>query len=258
MKSMLKNPRVKRTALQIIAATLIFISIGFANREQNSRSFGQIIFKIKNQFDNYFIAEKDLMGIVSIEGLDVSYGQHIKDLDLRRVEQKLEAEAFIKNAQIFRDLKGNLVVQVEQRRPIARIIRSNAPDAYISEDGEILPISENFTSRVMLISGQYTNNLVASENIATKDHNRKYFEMIQYINLDPFWKAQIAQLDIDEKGEVKMYPQVTKQTVEFGLPNDMEEKFKKLRIFYLKVLPFKGWNSYKRVSLKYQDQIVCE
>jgi cell division protein FtsQ len=55
-----------------------------------------------------------------------------------------------------------------------------------------------------------------------------------------------------------MYPQVGKQYIEFGKAEQIEEKFSKLTIFYQKILPFKGWNTYKRVNLKYFNQIVCE
>jgi len=55
-----------------------------------------------------------------------------------------------------------------------------------------------------------------------------------------------------------LYPQVTKQMVEFGKPEDIEVKFKKLRIFYTEILPKKGWNRYEKVNLKYRDQIIAE
>jgi cell division protein FtsQ len=81
---------------------------------------------------------------------------------------------------------------------------------------------------------------------------------VMKVNSDPFWKAQIAQLDIDEAGEINIYTQVSKQVVEFGPPIDLDIKLMKLEMFYSDILPFKGWNKYKRVNLTYLDQIVCE
>jgi cell division protein FtsQ len=83
-------------------------------------------------------------------------------------------------------------------------------------------------------------------------------ELLNFIEKDPFWKAQISQMHIDKKGNIKMYTQVSKQVVEFGKPEDIEEKFRNLKIFYKDILPTKGWNSYDRVSVKFKDQIVCE
>jgi cell division protein FtsQ len=55
-----------------------------------------------------------------------------------------------------------------------------------------------------------------------------------------------------------MYQQVGKQVIEFGEAKDIEEKFKKINLFYEEILPAKGWNTYSRVNVKYKGQIVCE
>ena len=82
--------------------------------------------------------------------------------------------------------------------------------------------------------------------------------MLHFIEMDEFLKAQIAQLEINELGEIVMYPQIGKQYIEFGKAENFEIKFRKLRAFYKEILPVKGWGTYQRVSLKYQNQIVCE
>jgi cell division protein FtsQ len=55
-----------------------------------------------------------------------------------------------------------------------------------------------------------------------------------------------------------MFPQVGGQLIEFGKPENLELKFKKLRIFYKEILPEKGWNAYERVNLEYEGQIIAE
>lgn len=258
MIKLIQGNRIINVAGWFLATVLVFVSIGFADKKQNRRFNGKIVIMITNQFNNYFIDENDLLAIINGMGLDPEKGSMPHFPDLRGIEKRLEAEMFISDAQIFRDLMGNLVVVAAQRRPIARIIRPDAPDAYIGEEGTILPVSEKFTSRVMLVSGDFTDHLVKTASLTMDDQNRPYFELIRFINADPFWKAQISQLEIAEDGKINMYPQVTKQVIEFGLPDDIEIKFRKLNIFYKKILPFKGWNYYRRVSLEYKDQIVCE
>ena len=39
--------------------------------------------------------------------------------------------------------------------PIARIIQNYGPNGYIASDGTIMPVSDKFSSRVVLISGDY-------------------------------------------------------------------------------------------------------
>jgi cell division protein FtsQ len=55
-----------------------------------------------------------------------------------------------------------------------------------------------------------------------------------------------------------LYQQVGKQTIEFGKPEEIEEKFSRINIYYKEILPQKGWNTYSRVNVKFKGQIVCE
>ena len=55
-----------------------------------------------------------------------------------------------------------------------------------------------------------------------------------------------------------MFPQVGGQLIEFGKPENLESKFKKLMIFYKEILPKHGWNAYERVNLEYEGQIIAE
>ncbi len=254
MKTFIKK-YLKQLLGWVSVMVLIFISIGFANREQSKRQYGEVVYRITNQYENYFIDENDLRSIISDDGGQMIIGNKFDRLNLRQIETQLTSEMFISQAQSYRDIIGNLIVLTRQRKPIGRISRNNAPDAYIGEDGYILPVSQKYTSRVLLITGDFADSLVANE---TMEAHPRYFNLIERIYNDRFLRAQITQLDIDKNGNIDMYPQVTKQVIEFGQPENIDLKFKKLEVFYKKILPKKGWNHYKRVNLTYSNQIVCE
>jgi cell division protein FtsQ len=109
----------------------------------------------------------------------------------------------------------------------------------------------------MLVSGAGMKALSESQ-IVIDDENSQLFKLINYINNDEFLKAQIAQIHFKADNEIILYPQMTKQAITFGSYENMELKFKKLMIFYQQILPRKGWNVYKKVNLKYKDQIICD
>ena len=96
------------------------------------------------------------------------------------------------------------------------------------------------------------------EKNISSDNYAPLYKLINKIRNDKFWSAQIAQIKLQKNGEVILYPQVTKQYIEFGKIEDIDTKFKKLKLFYEDILPRKGWNYYSRVSLKYKNQIICE
>lgn len=236
---------------------LLFVLIGFSENQNNGVVCKDITVQLKNTHENHYMDEKEVIQLLSREN-ELLVGASLASLNLRELEQRLLSDRTIEQAQIFTDLKGNMAVSVKLRRPIARIIRNDGPDAYITEDGSIMSISDKYTSRVMLISGPFIHDILKFDNLYDFEKGAKLMKVINYIHHDKFWHAQISQLDIDKKSDIIMLPQVSKQKIEFGQPDDVAHKFKKLKIFYKEILPGKGWNTYDRVNLKYYNQIITE
>lgn len=234
-----------------------FLAIGFVGKKQHEKIINKIDIRIDNPYESYFIDKNDLMNLITENGTENITGKGFDELSLKEIEKRVNRHRFVQRAEVFKDLRGNLVVNAYQTVAIARVVQTDGPDAYISDKGNILPVSDKFTPRVIIIGGDYTRKLVRSD--LTKDTtSAKIFDLIKFIQADEFWNAQVAQLDINRKGEITFYPQVGNQLIEFGKAEDIEKKFKKLDIFYKEILPRKGWDAYSRVNLKYKDQIICE
>ena len=244
--------------LKIVAAiVVVLVFIAFTERKQDQVSISDVTVKIKNSENNHFLDESDVLALMQLNLTQVR-GARAGDVNLKAIEKKIRKDPFIKEAELYTDLKGNLIVGVELRRPIARIIRNDGPDGYIAEDGTIMPVSDKFTARVILISGGYVRTLLQQRNLNQTDDGKKLLYLINEMRKDEFWSAQIAQLDIDSKGSITMLPQIGDERIEFGKPEDHETKLRKLMIFYKEVLPRTGWNKYSRVNLEYEGQIVAE
>lgn len=254
MKHKLSIPKEITIAAAIVI--LLFL-LAFSERKQGGVTCKNVLVELKNINDNHFLDEKDISRQVEAIGQSLK-GASMDRINLRALEKTLIYDRHIKDAELYTDLKGNLIVRVELRRPIARIVQDDAPDAYISEDGVIMDVSEKFTSRVMIISGKSTKRLLELGDLKKSAEGALLLEMIEFINEDPFWKAQIAQMDINSRGEINIYPQVTGQLVEFGKPENFELKFRKLMVFYKEILPQKGWTKYERVNLTYEGQVIAQ
>lgn len=243
---------------QVIALSVcVVIAIGFTERGYNGDVCQDIIIQIENQHDNYFIDQEDVLRLVTNNGQQLVKGASFDQLNLKEIEERVRQEYFIGNAELYKDLKGNLLVNVELQRPMARMVRNDGPHAYVAENGEILPVSDKFTARTLILSGSKVSELM-KEPLYQSSDGEKLYTLLRFIYEDPFWKAQIAQIEIGKDMYLKLYPQVTKQVIEFGQPVNLDEKFRKLRIFYQKILPTKGWNAYDRVNVEYDKQIIAE
>ncbi len=247
----------KRSVTIAIISIVMCATIAFTESRRKDDHCLDIMIHIGNQHDNFYIDEQDITALMTDNGAYVIKGTSFMDLNLKQIEERVKEERFIKSAEIYKDLKGNIIVNAELRRPFARVIQNNGTDAFITLDGSVLPVSSGFTTRTILITGEYTAELVKNDLTETGE-GRQLFRLLKFIYQDKFWRAQVAELDIDKRMNITIYPQVTKQLVEFGKPENIEDKFRRLKIFYRQVLPRKGWNVYGRVNLKYKDQIIAE
>lgn len=240
-----------------IAVAGLFLLIAFSARRQSGVVCKNIVVELENTNENHFLEEADILKIIENSGQTI-IGKNIEEINLRTLEAKLEQDKHISNAEMFGDVKGNLTVNVTLRRPIARLIRTDGPDAYVAEDGKVMETSEKYSARIILVSGDIVRKLISQGDLNTTEEGLALMAMIEYINKDKFWKAQVAQLDFNKSGKVFIYPQITGQVVEFGLPEDIELKFKKLLIFYKEILPQMGWTKYDRVNVEFEGQVIAE
>ncbi len=242
-----------RIALGLI---LVFFLIAFSERKQGGVLCTNVVVELENIHDNHFMDEADVARLVE-QSTPSLKGTAINRIDLRAIEKTLLLDRHIQDAELYGDLKGNLIVRVELRRPMARIVQDDAPDAYVAEDGVIMSVSDKFSARVMILSGKGMKPMVEAGNLTKTETGQKLKEMIEYVLDDSFWTAQVAQMDLNSRGEITIYPQVTGQVVEFGSPDNYEDKLRKLMVFYKDILPQKGWTRYEKVNLTYEGQIIA-
>ena len=232
------------------------VIIGFTGVKNSGKPVNDVLVKIQDQNGDYFTDQMEIISLMNAGSTDYVLGQSIEHLDLKLLEQRVESNPFVKEAQIYGDIKGNLIVKVEQARPIARIFNPNGPDQYIDEDGRLLPVNAKHTARVPIIETE--RGFSWERSLTETDYGNDILALLNYIEKDKFWRAQIAQVVIEKDGQLKLLPQVTKQEIIFGMPDDLDSKFKKLMVFYKEILPNKGWNTYELVNVKFENQIVCE
>jgi cell division protein FtsQ len=84
------------------------------------------------------------------------------------------------------------------------------------------------------------------------------YYLVEYINNDNFWSAQIDQIYVDNNNQIDLIPRVGNHVIHLGTTENTEGKLRNLAVFYDKVLPEVGWNKYSLINLEYKNQIVCK
>jgi len=247
---------VKNILFFSIVILILSVIIGFTSVRNYDKPVNDVKVHILDQNGNFFTDHIEVLNLLNGENTDYVLGSHMGDLDLKVLEGRIEINPFVKDAQVFKDIKGNLIVKVSQAQPIARIFNPNGPDQYIDDEGYILPVNARHTARVPII--ELERSFSWEEKITETEYGSDILALLKYIRDDKFWDAQIAGVIIEKSGELVLLPQVTKQQVKFGMPDNLDGKFKKLKVFYKEILPNKGWNTYSLVNLKFENQIICE
>lgn len=247
---------IKTIAFFTISGILMLGLIGFAGIRNSGKPVNDVRVEIRDQNGDFFTDQLEVLNLLNGQNTDYVLGLSVKDLDLKLLESRVEAHPFVKDAQIFRDVKGNLKVNIQQAQPIARIFDSQGDDQYIDMDGTLLPTTGRHTARVPVV--ELERSFSWEQNIGETEYGADILSLLHYIHADEFWRAQIAQIIVRKDGELTLLPQVTKQEIRFGMPVELEKKFRKLKVFYKRILPNKGWNTYSLVNLKFENQIVCE
>ena len=161
-----------------------------------------------------------------------------------KLEKLVESHPAIKNVEVFSNQKGEIKIRVQQKKAIARV-KSSTDDYFLDEYGLEMLKPDNCTQQLIVFTGDISNN----------DH-KEIFSLINTINLSEFWSAQITQVHFEDD-DVILIPRVGNQKIKVGNLRNIYEKLDKLYHFYKVIIPTKGWEFYKEINLKYNNQIVC-
>lgn len=251
----MKKARIKR-ALGLLTLCLVLIGfIGFVEKQTQLKTYEGLEVDLKAVSGVYFVDEKEIVEIINSAFPELKAGLPATEVPLAEVETRLSGHPFIKSVQASIEQKGILKVTIHQHEPIARIARPMGADGYITTEGLIIPTSPTYTSRVLILEGAFAEQLMDQ---GSTDSMPELMPLIRFIAADDFWKAQITELEINSKNDIRLHQQVGKQVIEFGDATDIESKFRRINVLYQEILPRKGWNAYERISVKFKNQIVCE
>lgn len=240
-----------------IALVVIIGIIAITNKKK--AEVKEIVVNIQHLQDgeNDLIKDKDVKEIIR-RGFEENVAeQRVGRVDVQRVERILEQDPFIENAEAFIDADNQLNVKIFQREPICRVIDNNGLNYYMDKNGIKMPPSKYFSARVPIITGTvppHVTDFLQRKKYGLKD----VYNLVIRLQSDEFYKTFVQQINVDAGGEFTLVPVLGDQKIRIGTIDDLEDKLKRIRIFYDEAMPYEGWKKYATISVKYKGQIVCK
>lgn len=176
---------------------------------------------------------------------------------LTKLENYLQTHPHVQNANAFIDNKGKLHIHIEQIDPIARVIPKGGGNFYVDKDRRKIPVSGIYTAKVPVLSGYIPEVCNKVDNITTWEL-KSLVKVVELTREDPYWSSQIAQLFMSDSGEIKMIPRMGNHMVTLGDSTQLENKLKRLEVFYSKISRTVGWDAFRNIDVQFNHQIVCK
>ena len=200
---------------------------------------------INDSIDYGFISKREILRLLNNKKLS-PIGKRISEINVRELEEELKKHPLIGNAECYRTPGNRIGIEITQRVPILRVMAANGEQYYIDDKAHTMPVP-NSAANVAIVTGH------VDKAFATKE----LYEFGMFLQKNPLWKAQIQQINVTTAKELELVPQVGDHIIFLGKPNHYKNKFERLKTFYKKGLNEIGWNKYSRISLEFDNQIIC-
>ncbi len=256
----IKIQRLKKILSIVILMGLAIAAVVYEEISYNEIKCTGIIVKLDSENEKPLLGKQDINLMVTNQGSDYFLNKPLNEISLHQIEQRVKRIPLVKSCEAHHDFSGKIIISVKEYSPIARILRftsgeSNLRDQYVTQEGRLISTSDLFTPRILVVSGPFFKD---SRRDLRDARGKTLLPFLEFINQDEFWKAQIAQVIVAEDGGIVMVPTMGRTYIDFGLPIHIETKFKKLALFYKKIIPNKGWDTYSWIHLKYKNQVICD
>ena len=229
--------------LILLVGYIAFAAIALCNKPADQVCKG-VRLEIRDSRETGYMTTADVVTLLKKNGLDPT-GRLIDEVNCRSIEKVLDEVPIIASSECYKTLAGYVVVEVECRRPILRVISDSGDSFYLDEQGEVV----EHIARPTYIP-------VATGHISRDFARRELLILAQYLRADELWNAQIEQIYVTPREEIELVPRVGNHTIVLGRPGNYAYKFDKLRTFYTKGLSPVGWGRYGRINIDYSNQVI--
>jgi cell division protein FtsQ len=249
--------------LSVIPLLYLMIIPLFLAGFTSSRPCGGVEVSIKDSSDLHFVTKRQLLNLAYGNSGRIS-GKPVRDVSISEIESRINILKELKVAEAYITVDGTIHIYADQRNPIMRLMPDEGGDYFVDEDGVVVRRRNLYTPHLHIVGGNINISKTMLDGVSVLDTSIKntilkdIYHIVNYINDDKFWSAQIDQLYVDSNNEIDMIPRVGNQVIHLGTAENLEGKLRNLEAFYEKVLPEIGWNKYSLINLEFKDQIVCK
>ena len=229
--------KIKLFFLLVLISGLFYSTISV----NNLRDISKIDIYIDNS-NNLFITKDSIKSAVT--KIITTKNIRKSSVHLKALEFELNKIELVRKSDVFIDVNGTMIIDIEQRKPIARFIDNKS---YLDEDGLVMPKSKYYSARVPVIKG-YAN---------TQDQLDLIYKLTNYIKNDKFLSQSATEILIDSNSNFSIKLRDYRFKILIGQLNNLDLKIKNFKAFYINASANQILNKYSVINLQFDNQVVC-
>lgn len=240
----------KRTlivVLDIIIGVYLILAVTAFNKHDDSKSVcTQVEVNINKAEINGFLDANEVTNILKSSNI-YPLAQTLNTINIRDIEEILKKNPLIKDVECYKTIASKVIINVEQRLPVLRVMNDKGEDFYIDRECKIMPRTK------------YCTNLIVATGRISKDFAvKKLAPLTSKIISDDFWHNQVVQINVLPDESIEIVPRVGEHIICLGQPTDIDNKLQRVEKFYKYGLSKAGWNKYSYINVEFDNQIVCK
>lgn len=173
-------------------------------------------------------------------------GAQVNTINTNDIRRYLSAFSNFESVECVLTPGGELRVNIVPMIPEIRVF-SPTESYYVNKDGKRIASNAEFFVDVPVVRGNFTLKYPASSVLP----------VTRFVNSDPFLKNLVAMVDVRDAHNIILVPRINGHVINFGDTTRLAEKRDMLLTMYRRVMPYKGWEEYDTISVKFRGQIVA-
>ena len=244
-----------RRTLWLATGICLVVLLVAAMRQEDSARCAGVDIKIYGVSTHYFVDQADILDAVRNFCDGEPEGQRLTSFNLRDLESSLRKNVWVKSVEAYFDKFHRLRISLHEREPVARVFAIDGETFYVDSSLTRLPLSNKYAARLPIFTAFPVTNFqwTKYDSLLVND----LVILSQAIQADAFSMALIDQIDIQPDREFVFIPKIGEAPIRFGKAVDVEQKLRRLRLFYQEILPKAGWSKYAEISVANRGQVVA-
>lgn len=245
----------------VVAVSIALVALFYVAEKKHRRMIACTGLKITIADKYSFVTEEEIKEYID-SGYGTYIGQKVDSVNLVKIEKILDSRSVIRKSEAFVTRDGYLNVIITQREPVVRFNKKDGRGFYADSKGFLFPLQSNYTSLVPIVDGNIPINISKGykgqpERPEESEWLSRIISVIDYMQKHKIWMENIAQIHIEDNGDLVMIMRMGKERFIFGPPYEIKAKFDRIEKYYKCIIPEKGENYYSYINVKYKNRIIC-